>query len=441
MSAPIDHLPPELLSHIFVTLYKSCLYARSVGDRSHGRTDYPTLFSSVSNRWRQVAINTPPLWTCIHLGEEERILENLSHVNLYLQRSRDSPLSVQLGRRALPCHLSIVNEYLAHLLHSLAIRLDALTIVYMYKTFAERVMSTLVSQGAAGQLKKLSLYSDLTGSRIVAGDSITQERLDQLLQPLRTLYLESVSLDWDIIACRNLVDLQIVYVLAGHAPSILQIAQFLNANPALRRLRFAKVELHTFEEFDLPRIILPELQTLELDVNHYFICSLLQSLTPVAQKLSLDLCSYYDPSYKDQMIDTLSRFFQQNRIASLRISRGGWLPFSNVLAHLQDLEILGLQDRCLYSYGLREADQKGLLPKLKTIELTRVETREVELGLSYILCLPSVKNIDLCQCNFEDDVHRMSLSQVREWLSGLGVTAAINESPRLQFSFHPSPFV
>jgi len=91
--SPISHLPPEILSKIFILCLPS--------DRPPKVALYPRawlLLGQICGYWRDVALSTPRLWTSLHLtlwaGSDEFDLEM---VNAWLARSTPCPLTLTLS--------------------------------------------------------------------------------------------------------------------------------------------------------------------------------------------------------------------------------------------------------------------------------------------------------------------------------------------------------
>ncbi|KAF8606189.1 hypothetical protein BDV93DRAFT_521038 [Ceratobasidium sp. AG-I] len=441
MTAPIDILPPELLSHIFITATQSWLFALSWGDESYGGIHYPTVFSSVSTRWRRIAIGTPSLWSYIYLSRARYTLKNPQHVNLYLERSGDLPLSVCIGRYVKEYTLKTVDEKLASLLHSLTMRLECVAIASYDHSYAGEILTNLIAGGAAGRVRKLALYAHSRGPVVVPGPQLSQENLDRFLQPLRSLYLETVFFDWSTIACRNLVDLQIMQTPVNERPILPQLIRFLNANPAIRRLRLPGFDPDSYDDSEFQRITLLELRRLELDLAPHVMQAFLKSLNPVPQELDLELCSYTVP-YLEDFDDLLSQLFQKNRIVFLHAAGHNWFPFWRALIHLPHLETIRIHESCLINRSLDGTnDHRAFLPKLKNVELVGTRIYEEEC-LGALISLPSVKRILLCYGDSRDQENTLKdVTQVREWLDRLGVTSSVGDASRAQWFSYSSPFM
>ncbi|KAF8606152.1 hypothetical protein BDV93DRAFT_521012 [Ceratobasidium sp. AG-I] len=458
MAAPIDRLPPEILSRIFVTLVQASLYAASIGDGSYNtiqyssiaaayadhdkNVNYPVRLTSVCIRWRQVAISTPLLWSFLDLVRSWVGLRNLQYLNMCYDRSVDAPLSVRLGKYSTQYCQDGDEERLAPLLSSYAPRLYSLAIAYSSPGVAKKALSFLVARGTAGRLRKLALRAYLEDNLILADDPLPQDALDELLEPLHSLHLDCVAFNWDITRCRNLVELQLVRLLNVTTPSSSQLVSFLNANPTIRKLKISCLSLSTYDP-GLPPIKLPELQNMELDISLQFTEWFFTLLTPGTRDITLLIYCYAPGSATAQVVDTFRQFFQRSRIVTLRMHGGCLIPFSSIAAYLPHLETLGAAN-VFQGYDLSSVDaQTELLPRLHTVELVYCTIRDVESSLKAVLSLPSVRQIRFPYFlpGGGDGPNVTDIDQVGEWMRGRGITANPRKSPELNFPCSPSPFL
>ncbi|KAF8606165.1 hypothetical protein BDV93DRAFT_362371 [Ceratobasidium sp. AG-I] len=440
MAAPIDRLPPELLSRIFLILVQASRYAASIGDKSYNKIDYPLRLSSVCVRWRQVAISTHLLWSSLDLAHSSNGLRELKYLNLCHERSANVPLSLRLeGER---CGKDI-NEDIFNLLGLCATHLYSIAVAYISPNFAKEVLSLLLARGAAGQVRRLALDANEGDNLILADTSLPRGTLDKFLAPLHSLYLENVSFDWNTICCRNLVELHLDRLDTNTSPSSSQLVSFLNANPTIRELYVGELELFTYES-NLPPIKLPELQILKLDTYPKFAEWFLALLSPGSQGITLQIYAYITDLDEDRLSNAFRLFFQRSRIATLRIPGERFIPFSSIVSYLPHLEILRIYTPA-YGYDLSGfSTQTELLPKLHTVELVGCTTRHVESGLGTVLSLPSINQILF---NFLYSIDEtgiktsMDINQAKEWMRGLGVTANLRIAPELLFRCSPTPFL
>lgn len=86
----ISHLPPEILSEIFV----HCLAEEQFP--LPYRTEAPVLLTHVSSLWRSLAMSIPGLWTNLHINYKDPT-EDIPAVNTWLSLSGDRPLSLSIA--------------------------------------------------------------------------------------------------------------------------------------------------------------------------------------------------------------------------------------------------------------------------------------------------------------------------------------------------------
>ncbi|KAG8688947.1 hypothetical protein FRC08_011181 [Ceratobasidium sp. 394] len=159
----IDGLPTEVLSLIFRTVISASLYARSIGDKSYGPIDCPTLLASVCARWRRVTIGIPVLWSFIDFTRSSDSLRNLEHAKLYAERSQVSLVYVHLGKlsdddnRRLTSPTRNVSEDMLALLRTIAPRVQSFALNFSHSQDAIETLSVFLSQVAEYPLAELAL--------------------------------------------------------------------------------------------------------------------------------------------------------------------------------------------------------------------------------------------------------------------------------------------
>lgn len=151
MPAPIDRLPVELLCAMFVALFLSWIYDRTVDAVRKFQVIYPAALLNVNALWQQLAIKTRFLWTHIQFKQARSSPENLQQANIYLEHSGNLPMSVHFGQYGLRCDIGGVNQQLDRLLGLLARRMELFTVSCFYHRSAETIISALVGTGAAGR--------------------------------------------------------------------------------------------------------------------------------------------------------------------------------------------------------------------------------------------------------------------------------------------------
>jgi hypothetical protein len=443
----INDLPSEILSLIFTTTVGWCRYARVIGDKTYGSIDCPTVLASVCARWRRVAIGIPKLWSYVDFTRKNNSLERLEHVNLYFQRSQNSPLRIHIGKfykeydenrptpftDDLPTH---ADEQVVSLLRANAPRLQSLAFNYGHPGFVTDALSILLSLGTEHSLQELALRRDhgLYGNRRL----LAPEQLNQLLKPLRALYLEKVSFDLSSVNCGNLVELHMVYPTID--PTTTQLFHFLSSNPHLRLIKFGGMRCHAPASPDAQVLHLPSLCSLELDhVNETLANWLLQILVPGPQELDLRLhCSSLTRLDEPTVRNALVSFLRRAPVKSLCFP-GGWISLSPILTHLPHLQQLGLS-----VYDVTPSTFEGVehtasaLVKLHTIDLIECRFEDdsiLDPGLRVLLTLPSLRRIRHIGCG--QVFNPESQNRFRELISGDGISAQVSESPELHTELSP----
>ena len=90
MLVPINCLPSELLSYIFIISIHTSRANRLHRERGKRLIDFVNIISSVSTYWRYVSLGTPLLWADIVLTRPE----GLNHAALWLERSSSCPFNL-----------------------------------------------------------------------------------------------------------------------------------------------------------------------------------------------------------------------------------------------------------------------------------------------------------------------------------------------------------
>ncbi|KAG8772031.1 hypothetical protein FRC12_003280 [Ceratobasidium sp. 428] len=366
----IDGLPSEILSQIFVILNGASLYARSICDTSYGPIDYPTLLSHICSRWRHIALSTPYLWSYIDYTTAGNTLQRLGRVNRYLHRSHNAPLRVRFGTYNDGCVRQDIEPRVESLLRSGAPRLESLAISYYHSSFAKQTLSTVASGSVTTPLTTLALLAHSGDKRIIAdSEDLSQDDLNRLLEPLQNLYMDSVSPDWNHLACRNLVELHLLDLPMNGIPNAQQLVSLLKVNPTLRSIRLWRF-LHNFvpPEPVLQSIRLPDLEHLDLNMDPRFVDWFISILIPGSHDLEISLASWA-VSNRPNITNTFLALCNRARITSLHIS-GDWISLSHFYDYLPYLRTLRLSSQMLLEStlaGLHEAAHP--FPQLETLEI------------------------------------------------------------------------
>lgn len=97
LMSPIRRIPSETLGEIFMYCLPSDTQPFSVRDMKQA----PLLITTICRHWRRVSIDTPMLWSSLHIHlpyrlSEEVAFRRITGVNLWLERSATLPISVSL---------------------------------------------------------------------------------------------------------------------------------------------------------------------------------------------------------------------------------------------------------------------------------------------------------------------------------------------------------
>ncbi|KDQ17439.1 hypothetical protein BOTBODRAFT_172479 [Botryobasidium botryosum FD-172 SS1] len=210
LRAPIHRLPTEIISLIFQFIEPD--YFRTTSD-ANTRKNAPLNVSSVSRRWRQVALSTPEIWSKIDM-------RSTSLAALFIERSKRAPLDVAVDqepkmmalvlphidrwralRAIIPAHRGKPQPFVY------ASKLEALSIIrssYQRKGEVQEFIHLLT--GTASQLRTLALedrifeplephvFASLTSLRLAG--IVFDQTAPQLLQALElSPCLEELTLD------------------------------------------------------------------------------------------------------------------------------------------------------------------------------------------------------------------------------------------------------
>ncbi|KAH7322269.1 hypothetical protein B0J17DRAFT_683440 [Rhizoctonia solani] len=444
---PIHKLPPEILSKIFIVLAASF---PAQNYPFHSFAHYAICLSRVCTRWRQAVNSTPTLWTSVDFMRQGQSLNELRYIHLCLERSRNAPLHMRIGKMNFECPLPVMTVELSTLIHASAPRLRSLAIAFWRSELAKEILGTLDALGASNTLHELALYA-ASGDKLLFADFnfLPQDALDRILSGLRYLYLDSISLNWNLayISCRNLVELQLIEIPMNGYPTALRLTQLLEGNKRLRSIKFSRFELRDYTICDHQAAIeLPELSQIEIYMHPRFIAWFFSLPITTTSNLSLWLVSYQVEPYAVAVASALNTFFRRHSVTSLCIS-GDWLPFSSVVGSLRHLETLMIYGHYLRKQVFERMEEAaGLLLYLHTIDIVEciAQIDDIEPGFRALLSIPSMRDIGIVGVSLYAQKFSKQLlldsDRTKEWLVSGNVTANIRDSTRSRFYTFTAPF-
>ncbi|EIN09054.1 hypothetical protein PUNSTDRAFT_134229 [Punctularia strigosozonata HHB-11173 SS5] len=272
-SAPVNQLPPEVLSLIL-------RYVMPDLPRDGLLPDEDLAFTGVCRYWRQVALDTPEIWSGIPNDV------SLEMIQMFLARSKNAPATIFVGPNTdyAPAVISMV---LPHIGHTRYLSLDSIL--------------------SAADVRQLARPAPLLAELILGCQKARLPRLPDdflgLCAPrLQRLYLFHVSFSWDMMRCTSLVGnlrrFELSGVPADSLPTGEQLYRALQAMPGLERLFIRSGALHMPPTLDIGRtsdsaITLPRLTALNLYGPGQFVCNLLCRLkVPPTASVILGLCNF-----------------------------------------------------------------------------------------------------------------------------------------------------
>ena len=345
----IRSLPDDILHSIFLVLINQAFRRnrshRFLSDHDSCVEEIQSIWTitHVSNRWRQVAIGFPKLWSIVRLTER--------HFTVYTWRDDGLPqgivkrLACQLERSAShPLHISVSaydyisteGDRLIQLLLPTCSRWLTLELHIPLNSF----QAFRPIQASLPLLEGLDITAHFDGSPADVGATIGHSALSDLFST--TPRLSSIARDPEIIPFCTVPWGQITTYNEVHVnisqPMIRNDLATLKRMPSLRLCSLVCYTLHTDTS---PTVNLPEVEELRLIGDAACVTSLLPRLIlPSLTRLSLFISSGKLPI--DKMTSVLSRFAT---IQHLAINEDGFpavhtpLPFVTALPRLESFYV------------------------------------------------------------------------------------------------------
>ncbi|KAG8740655.1 hypothetical protein FRC10_004065 [Ceratobasidium sp. 414] len=262
--APIHTLPPEILANIFLIV-------------RHGSEDPPPaqLLAGISSYWRQVAINTPSLWTWINITTTQA---NFDYATLSLNRSNNCPIYLTIFQPEAPgCGYpgwSAKGTSTAFLIQaSRQIRtLDIRSSEFRAEAI-NMIMKLWLSHGSveAAKTLRVRVQSDIQLNLVLVGHA------EEVLRSVSVLHLDGAAIPWASTVYHNLVDLR--FWFSEHSEISLpvsQLATILTSSPGLVTLKISGLAVTPSNGWDSTTTVqLIHLEVLYLDVMSHETCGLL----------------------------------------------------------------------------------------------------------------------------------------------------------------------
>lgn len=229
---------------------------------------YPTSLSQVCIRWRGIVLQTPVLWSNLHISrtlESHRRLRSnigrsLEWVSGYIARSGGLPLHITLDTTRLPPAeaLCLIIPY--------STRWRTFTLLVSHVGSLPPILPLLVSPRVP-RLQTLAIASDIYREGIVCYDPLVPFFTTSTPQ-LSTIHLNGVYVAWNELPLANLLNLELH--LTSRWPSFSLLGEMFGASPMLMRLviqdDIASLLRHVNQPSSKPTIELPSLKHLEIQI-------------------------------------------------------------------------------------------------------------------------------------------------------------------------------
>ncbi|KAL7277092.1 hypothetical protein ACG7TL_008937 [Trametes sanguinea] len=273
---PVFRLPPEVL----VLIFKAG--ARMPQDGPVTETTvprpFPLVIASVSRQWRDIAINTPELWTNITIQHPR----HYNWIPVCLQRSCGLPIDVTMDCRS-------TNLITAPVVDCMMSRL--MPHVHRWRRFAlmtcdpaiAYVIGRRLSDASAPQLRHLQLsLSGSSGNQEVVLPDILQGGAEAL----SSVRFDSLATPWGSAPLVNLTTIDLRWLWLRTRLQYEQFRDMLAASPRIRALILRGTYIHLHSGRTYPPLSIPTLRYLELSGDTVCRMSSLLS-TPALEELTL----------------------------------------------------------------------------------------------------------------------------------------------------------
>lgn len=272
---PVLRLPPEVLILIFKAGSRLPQDDPILGPSTP--RPFPLVVAAVSHQWRNIAINTPDLWTNIAI----RHPRPYGWVPLCLERSCGQPIDITIECRSNLLTAPVVDHLLSTFMphvgrwRRLAVMTSDPATIY--------AVSHKLANACAPMLRHFQLS--------LSGSSGNQEvLLPKILQggarSLTSLRLDSISLPWDASPLVNLTTLDLRWLWHQTRLQYEQFRTVLTASPSIRALILRGTYIHLHAGRAYPPLSIPTLRYLELSGDH--VCRMSSLLaTPGLEELTL----------------------------------------------------------------------------------------------------------------------------------------------------------
>ncbi|QRV90516.1 F-box-like protein [Ceratobasidium sp. AG-Ba] len=237
----INRLPLGVLKRIF----------RIVVDSSQNTSSFmkpAATLSSVCRLWRDTALSTGTIWRYVTV---DQVNKTLKAAKLCLEGSSKSPLHVTIRDVGTSFETALYHRDVAsYILYRHAPRFATFNLEVQHATTLDSLIDIWLQYGTPGAVKNLSIVSHQ--ANFDPYDVLDDPHiLDLFLEPIRTLHLENVYVNWKSPVFHNLVELSLNADQAQESirPSVLELADMLRMSPRLEVLKLLYLNLQPGSRF------------------------------------------------------------------------------------------------------------------------------------------------------------------------------------------------
>ena len=226
-TAPVNSLPPEILSNIFLELADSLANYESDRSLQRGFRNSWIRVIRVCRRWSDVAIEQPFLWNIIDYTEKpaSQRRREAAFNQQWLRRARYAPLDICIWR------MDVIGE---EALADLASRCGQIQKLWIQISDRPDSLSKLLT--SATQLESLTIHNDVTTHRLptlFGGDTPS----------LRQLVFSGHALPSESNRFRNLIRLELEHQFYRMQRDCIAFLEVLHSSPGLEFLNIRKCRL------------------------------------------------------------------------------------------------------------------------------------------------------------------------------------------------------
>ncbi|KAI8974825.1 hypothetical protein BD414DRAFT_524785 [Trametes punicea] len=273
---PVFRLPPEVLVLIFKAGGRMP-HDGPVSESSMPRP-FPLVVASVSRQWRDIAINTPDLWTNVTI----RHPRPHNWVPLCLQRSCGQPIDITIDCRSTGLLTAPVVDGIMSMLMSHVHRWRRFALMTSDPATVYAIGRRL-ADASAPQLRHLQLsLSGSSGNQEVVLHDILQGGAEAL----SSIRFDSLATPWGSAPLVNLTTIDLRWLWLRTRLQYDQFRDMLAASPRLRALILRGTYIHLHAGRSYPPLPIPTLRYLELSGDT--VCRMSSLLcTPALEELTL----------------------------------------------------------------------------------------------------------------------------------------------------------